>query len=90
MPERNFDEKLMSENLIESQYQELLTMPDLNREECMEHFPELVAYVLAHISLIDLLESQGVNLKPLSPDAPGVLIAEHGCPSCQGNIAVKE
>lgn len=77
-------------NSIEAQYQELLAMPNLSREECMKRYPDLVAYVLNNISLVDLLKSQGIEVKHLSPDAPGIYIAEGGCPDCGSNIIVKE
>lgn len=76
--------------LLEAQYQRLLAEPGLSREECMRRFPELVAHILNNISLVDLLESQGIELEPLSPDAPGVFIAKGGCPGCGGDIIVKE
>lgn len=77
--------------IIQEQYQQLLTAGHgISREECMRRFPELIAYILETISLLDLLKSQGIEVKPLSPDISGVYIAEDACPCCGGDIIVKE
>ena len=62
----------------------------LSREECERRFPELITYINLHISLVDLMRAYVIVLRPLSPDVPGVYIAEGACPCCNGNIVIRE
>ena len=64
----------------------------LSREECEHRFPALIAYIryLGSVSIVDFLRAEGVELKPLSPDAPGVYIGVGGCPDCGNDILVKD
>lgn len=62
----------------------------LTEAECRARFPELIIYIRSHISLVSLMRSQGIRLRPLSPDAPDVYISPEGCPFCNGAIIVKE
>lgn len=82
-------QRVLMNKLIQEQYRQLLKNPNLSRAECEYRFPELIAYILKNVSLIDLLRSQGIEARPLSPDAPNVYIAEESCPCCGGDI-VKE
>ena len=91
------NEKIVPD-IVSEQYRQLLCAePGLSREECERRFPELIAYVKSHISLVDLFRKFGFEVKPLSPDAPGVFIvlqpkdiAQGACPDCGSNLIVKE
>lgn len=81
---------MLSKTIIEREYRELSDISEpLSRSECEQRFPNLVAYVLTNISAVDLLASQGIELTPISPDTPGVLIAKGACPDCRGNLIVR-
>lgn len=78
---------------VREQYEALLAAPKgLSRAECERRFPDLIAYInyLEHVSLVDLIRADGIELTPLSPDAPGVYLGVGGCPSCGADILVKE
>ena len=81
----------MPDPKVLEQYRLLLESPTgLSRAECERRFPELIAYINRHISLVDLMRAEGIVVKPLSPDAPGVFVAEAACPCCNGKIIIRE
>ena len=72
------------------QYLTLLTSPQsLSREECERLFPDLINDIKERLSLVDLLQSQGIKVRPFSLDAPGVMVAINGCPCCGDNLLIK-
>ncbi len=76
---------------VQEQYRQLIAaVSNLSRAECERRFPELIAYINRHVSLVDLMRADGIELKPLSPDTPGVFIAIGACPCCKGDLLVKE
>ena len=76
---------------VQEQYRQLIAAgSNLSRAECERRFPELIAYINRHVSLVDLMRAEGIVVKPLSPDAPGVFVAEAACPCCNGKIIIRE
>jgi hypothetical protein len=59
----------------------------LSESEIRSRYPDVIAFVNEHVSLVDLVRASGVSLRPLSPDAPNVLVG--GCPSCAGPMLVR-
>lgn len=51
-------------------------------------YPEVVAWVAEHVSLVDLMRASGVELHPVSPDRPDVLVGS--CPACHGPMMVEQ
>ena len=71
---------------ITHQIQEILDDPDITLEAARARYPSVFAWFRQHIDLADLIEESGVALRPISPDAPGVLVGE--CPGCCGPLFV--
>lgn len=61
----------------------------IDRSYAESHWPELIAWVNANISLVDIIRASGIELEPLSPDSPGVFVGKGGCPGCGEDIIVK-
>ena len=59
----------------------------LPEAEIRRLYPDVISWVNEHVSLVDLMRASGVSLRPLSPDAPNVLVG--GCPSCAGPMLVR-
>ena len=68
---------------IRLQLEEMLSIPGLSREKAELNFPEVLAYIRNNVSLVDLMRSQGMKLRPLSAERPDILVSE-GCPCCGG------
>lgn len=68
---------------LQEQYRTAMATPDLTREVAEERFPELLAWIRARVDLVKVIRDSGVNLEPVSPDAPDVLVGR-GCPACGG------
>ena len=78
---------------VREQYEVLMAAPKvLSRKECERRFPDLIAYIkyLDSVSIVDFLRAEGIELRPLSPDAPGIYVGVGGCPSCGTDILVKD
>lgn len=67
--------------VVQEQYDEAMQAPDLTREEAERRFPELLGWILHHVSLADLVRDRGIALRPASPDAHGALVSH--CPFCE-------
>ncbi len=66
------------------------TGPPVTREEAERIYPDLLSHIRATVSIVDLIRESGIDVEPLSPDAPDVYVARAGCPSCGGNAFLKE
>lgn len=60
------------------------------RLECERLYPELINFIRERISLVGLIRASGLNVEPLSPDAPDVYVVRGGCPFCGDNVFIKE
>jgi hypothetical protein len=52
----------------------------MSEEQVRDRYPDVIQWFNEHISLVDLMREAGVELKPISRDAPGVFIGQ--CPFC--------
>ena len=66
--------------IVREQYEAAMQTPDLTREEAEARFPQLLNWLRGNVNLVDVIQDSGVDLKPVSPDAPGVFVGE--CPFC--------
>ena len=80
--------------IVERQWEEMNTLKaqgvPFDRAYAEEHWPELITWINANVSLVDLVRASGIEIEPLSPDSPGVYIGKNGCPNCGADIIVKE
>lgn len=60
---------------------------DFSEEEIRKLYPDVVRWFLENVSLLDLMAASGVTLRPISPDAPNILVGD--CPGCGGPILVR-
>jgi hypothetical protein len=75
---------------VQEQYDDLIHYNrSLSREECERRYPDLINFIRENVSLVALIESYNIKLKPVSPDRPDILVAVRGCPSCHSTIFVK-
>ena len=70
---------------ITKQVQEMLGS-DMSEQEARERYPGLFKWFNSQINLADLIRESGVDLKPLSPERPDVLLGN--CPDCRGMMLV--
>jgi len=59
----------------------------LSEVEVRSRYPDVVAWVNQHVSLVDVMRASGVSLRPISPDAPNILVGN--CPGCAGPMLVR-
>jgi len=72
---------------IEAQLQEIMAS-DLSEQEIRARYPLAIAWIRDQVDLVSLIQDSGINLQPVSADAPNVLVGR-GCPSCGGPVAVR-
>ena len=77
--------KAMVPTEITKQVQEILDS-DMTEQEARERYPGVFNWFNSQIDLVDLIRGYGVDLKPLSPDCPDVLLGN--CPECSGMMLV--
>ena len=66
--------------IVREQLAAIQGYPAITREEAEARFPELLNWLRGNVSIVDVIQDSGVDLKPVSPDAPGVFVGE--CPFC--------
>ncbi len=75
---------------VQRQYVDLTSRLDSpSRSECERSYPDLIRFVRERISIVDLVEGSGLEIKQLSPDAPNCFVVMDGCPVCRGNLFLK-
>lgn len=78
-------------DLIQRQYAHLATRRGrLTRSECEKLYPDLIDYVRRRVSILDLVQGEGLRIEPLSPDVPNCFKVKGGCPSCGGTLLVRK
>lgn len=60
---------------------------DLPEQEIRQKYAEAVDWVNANVDLVALMRQSGIELKPISPDRPDVLVGR--CPDCHGAMMVR-
>jgi len=64
-----------------------IQVSDLDQKQLRAKYPEAVRWINENVDIVSILKAAGVELRPLSPDAPGVLMGS--CPDCRGALVVK-
>jgi hypothetical protein len=62
---------------------EMLHNSTFDEAEIRANFPDILDYLNQRVSIVDVLEDAGIDLRPISPDSTGCLVGR--CPFCGEN-----
>jgi hypothetical protein len=70
-----------------SRQMDLIQSAGLTADEARIQYPDVVRWINENVSLVDLMRASGIELKPISPDRPDILVGK--CPDCAGPLMVR-